>query len=97
MTYLELFYRAQYKIFGFNAALFHFVNIMIHTINSFLLYLILLKLPLKEKALCLGVALIFLLHPIQSESVACISGISNVLLAFFLFCSLYSYLKFIIK
>ena len=40
-----------------------------------------------------AVAVLFLLHPVQSEAVACISGISNLLFAFLVLASLCFYLR----
>lgn len=46
-----------------------------------------------KKGFALAVAVLFLLHPVQSEAVACISGISNLLFAFLVLASLYFYLR----
>ena len=94
---LELFTRLQYRAFGLESSLYHLTNIILHGFNSILLYLVLDKLPVKSRPLALAVALVFLLHPIQSESVACVSGISNVLLALFMFLAFFSYLDWLDK
>jgi tetratricopeptide (TPR) repeat protein len=39
------------------------------------------------------VAAVFLVHPVQTEAVACVSGISNLACAFFMLMSLYGYVR----
>ncbi|VAX36160.1 hypothetical protein MNBD_UNCLBAC01-448 [hydrothermal vent metagenome] len=89
--FLEILYRLQYKAFHLNAAAYHFFNIFLHIINSFILYRLVLIL-LSSKAQSFLIALFFLIHPLQTESVACISGISNLAFAFFILSSLYLYM-----
>ncbi len=88
---LELLYRLQYKVFHLNPYAYHLFNILLHVLNSFIVYRLMLFLfSLKKVAFC--IAAFFLIHPIQSEAVACISGISNLLFAFFFLNSFYFYL-----
>lgn len=89
---IEIFTRLLYKIFGLNPHGFHFINILLHIANSIAVFILLRKLFHGREGICLTVALFFLLHPIQSEAVACISGISNVLFAFWTLWSFYFYL-----
>lgn len=90
---LEIFYRIQYRLFHFNPAGYHFFNVMVHVFNSFLIYCLagLIGFGLGG-GFAFAAAILFLLHPLQSEAVACISGISNLLSALFIFLSLYFYL-----
>lgn len=90
---LELLNRLLFKMFQFNPWGYHLVNIFVHILNSFLVYQIAQVLAEKRKALFLMAAVLFLVHPIQSEAVACISGISNLLFAFFCLGSFFLYLK----
>ena len=65
---------------------FHAVNIPIHLLNSFLIFLIARKLALRESPdwiLPAFAAAVFLLHPIQTESVSYIAGRSETLSVFF--------------
>jgi len=80
---LELLYRLQFKVFGTQPFLYHFFNIIVHLANSLLLYLLLQKIFLENRIANLAIALIFLVHPIQSEAVATISGISNLVFTLF--------------
>ncbi len=59
----------QYKIFGNSPKGFKFISILIHLINTFLVYFFILKLTKKEKWALIS-AVLFGLHPMQIESVA---------------------------
>ena len=89
---LEAVYRLQYQVFGLHPSGYHFVNICIHVLNANLVYYC-LKNILGRFATPFIVAVVFLLHPVQSEAVACISGISNLLYAFFGLLSFWLYLR----
>lgn len=89
---LEIFYRLQYALFGFNPVGFHFVNILIHVLNSLLVYAVLRRI-FSDRHGAFIVAVIFVVHPVQTEAVACISGISNLLCAFFVLASFYCYVR----
>ncbi|MCA9407970.1 MAG: glycosyltransferase family 39 protein, partial [Candidatus Omnitrophica bacterium] len=78
---LEFFYRLGYQLFGFNPAGFHFINIFFHIINSFLVFILFNVLWKNQKGMALAASIVFLTHPMQSEAVACISGISNLVFA----------------
>lgn len=77
---LEIVYRLEYRLFGFNPAGYHLVNVLLHIINSMLVYALAGRF-IRRSSLALGAAVLFLLHPVQTEAVACISGISNLLAA----------------
>jgi Flp pilus assembly protein TadD len=96
---LEILYRLQYRIFGLAPSGYHIFNILLHVANTILLwswlrrFLTLLILPTGFilGALCF-ISGVFLLHPIQTEAVTCISGISNLLFVFLVLISLHGYL-----
>ena len=90
---LELLYRVEYVFFGLDPAGYHFLNILFHIANSFLVYCLVNVLAQGKRGYAFAVAVLFLLHPVQSEAVACISGISNLLFAFFVLASLCFYLR----
>lgn len=67
---------------------FHFVNVVLHLFNSLLIFLIVRKLLARARAstdwlLPAFAAGVFLLHPIQTESVSYIAGRSECLSVFF--------------
>ena len=72
----------------------HLINIIFHLVNGILVYLITNKL-FKLNWLANLTCIIFLLHPLQIESVGWISELKNVLSSTFLFLALLSYLKYI--
>jgi hypothetical protein len=84
-------YLLDYRIAGMNPAWYHGVNVLIHLGNVILLYLVCIRL-LPDKAAALVAALIFAVHPANSEAVNFISA-RNTLLA--LFFSLASFLAFL--
>lgn len=73
---------------------YHLVNIIIHAINSILAFLIALKL-FKEKLFpAFGVALIFALHPVQTDVVAAVVGRADMLAFAFLFIGFFIHIKY---
>lgn len=90
---IELFHRIQYQIFGLNPFGYHLTNVLIHILNAFLLSLLLGRFKGIGPNLAGICGLLFLVHPVQTEAVACISGISNLLLMFLMCSSFLAYLK----
>lgn len=88
---LEIISKIQYRIFALDPHGYHLFNIIVHIINSFLVYFLAFLLS-KRTLFSLGVSVFFLIHPVQSESVAAIAGVSNLSFGFFLLTSLILYL-----
>lgn len=93
-TFAFLSFAFNYFVGGLNPFGYHLVNLMIHIINAFLLYIsvsYILKTPRmrtlamsKDKySIPVFAALIFLAHPLQTESVTYIWQRSEVLCGFF--------------
>lgn len=76
-----------YTFFGQTAFFFHFVQLILHIANAFLVFQIFKKF-IPEK-LSFFLALIFLVHPQNSESVVYISALQDVLFSFFGLLALY--------
>jgi len=89
---LDVLYRVEYFLFGPVAWGYHAVNILFHVLNGILVFFVILKLTGRQR-LSLGVSLLFIAHPVQTEAVACISGISNLLFTFLCLSSFLLYLK----
>ena len=89
---LEVIYRLEYRFFGAHSQGYHLVNVLLHITNGFLLYflLFLLKYP---KVVAFAVSAFFLIHPVQTESVAYISGISDLTYVFFCLLSFILYVQ----
>jgi tetratricopeptide (TPR) repeat protein len=92
---LKLSYACNNSL-GFGPAGFHLINIAIHATNSVLAFLLLTRLALREdvgsqegvdgraaQALAFFGALLFTLHPVQTEAVTYVSGRSTSLAALF--------------
>jgi tetratricopeptide (TPR) repeat protein len=95
---LMLSYWLNYHFGGLDPAPYHAVNLVLHIFCACLVYTIVRRiLELNDCAvtrqLALGVAGLFLLHPLHTEAVAYISGRSDTLSAVFAYCafSLYIY------
>lgn len=72
---------------------YHLVNTSFHIANAGLLFFILFWL-FKNRGLALLTALVFLVHPLQTEAVTYVSGLGDPLSLFFIFLALLFYLKF---
>lgn len=90
---VDLVYRLQYHCFGSNATGYHLVNIAVHVANAALVYLLGIFLSGGRKGFAFAAAALFLVHPVQTEAVASIAGLSNLLLAFWCFVSFVLYLS----
>lgn len=69
-----------HALFGLNPLFFHLVQVLIHITNAVLVYLILLYI---FRSFAFPIALIFLIHPINSEAVVYIADYQEVLFFFF--------------
>ena len=83
----------DYKLFGLNAGSHHIVNVLIHTANSILLFLILHAMTSATWKSFLAAAL-FAWHPLHVESVAWISERKDVLCAFFWILTLWAHWRY---
>ncbi|MGH9614498.1 MAG: hypothetical protein ACRD4P_15610, partial [Bryobacteraceae bacterium] len=85
-------YWLNFQISGRDTLSYHVVNILIHTVNACLIFLIVRKIAewggisgKRRDLLSAFVAVLFLVHPLQTEAVAYIAGRSESLSALFLF------------
>lgn len=81
----------NYLIGGFNPLGYHLLNIVLHALNSVMVFL-LLRLFFKSTPSLWG-ALIFTAHPVQVEAVTWVSGRLYLLFTFFLLLSFFLYLS----
>lgn len=87
-----LSYAIDYAIWGLNSFGYHLTNIILHSANSILVFLLLLLLSENFFIAFLG-SLLFASHPVQTEVVAWISGRSSLLFLFFYLASLILYIR----
>lgn len=78
---LTTYFSFVYSIFGAHSFWFHLTQLFFHSLNAFLVYLLFKKFI--SKSLSLAISLIFLVHPINSESVFYISGTGETLFLLF--------------
>jgi Flp pilus assembly protein TadD len=77
-----LSYMLDYALWGLHPGGYHLTNLLLHLFNGLMLYRLLWVLTLSRLAAWSGAAL-FLLHPVQVESVVWISQRKNLLALFF--------------
>lgn len=80
------------QFYGLNAKGHYFTNILLHSFNGVLLFIFLL-IATKSRVRSFIVSILFVLHPMNVESVAWIAERKNLLSTFFLLLALISYLK----
>ncbi len=78
---------------GLGARPFHAVSLLVHVLNVLLVFGLLRRLVKNEWAASAGAAL-FALHPLQVEAVAWVSGLTDLLGAFFSLLALSAFLRF---
>lgn len=77
-------YMLDYSIWGTQARGFHLTNLILHAVNGLLLYCVVFRFC-RRRAWAFSTAAVFLLHPVQVESVAWLSQRKNLLsMSFFL-------------
>lgn len=89
---IELLFKLEYRLFHFNAAGYHFFNVLIHIVNGILIFRLMSYLT-ERQVMSWCIAALFLIHPVQSEAVAAIAGISNLLYVLLFLSSFLFYLK----
>jgi len=89
--YLPVLYSSYFidaLIWGQDPAGYHAINVLLHILNGILLFLVLSKL-LDRPSIAFFVALIFLIHPVQVETVAWVPERKNILSMLFLLLAFY--------
>ncbi|MFH1369374.1 MAG: tetratricopeptide repeat protein [Elusimicrobiota bacterium] len=87
---VTLSYAVEYRIAGLNPRLFHATNLLLHILNSILVFAMIILLT-SNPAVSFVVAAMFGLHPMHVESVAWIAERKDVLYAFFFLLSIVCY------
>ena len=83
----------EWHLWGGWSAGYHFVSTSFHVANAVLLFLILSSL-FRKRRVAVFTALIFLVHPLQTEAVTYIAGMGDPLSAFFMFLGIFFFVKF---
>ncbi|MCW3075705.1 MAG: hypothetical protein JWO32_314 [Bacteroidetes bacterium] len=90
-----LFHSLTWQLFENNDGAHHLVNIAFHLLNGILVYAIGNKI-FKNNLIANTGMIIFLLHPLQVESVAWISELKNILSTTFYLGAVLSYIQFLV-
>jgi len=87
-----LSYALNYAVGGFDPAGYHFVNVLLHALNSVLVFLIIHEL-FGDLVFAAWSGLLFALHPIRTEAVAYVVGRAESLAAFFFLVAWLCYIR----
>lgn len=82
-----------YSLSGTAGFLFHLIQIIVHSLNGFLLFLLLRRLNIAVAVSVIS-ALLFCVHPLQIQSVVWISNVGMVISTLFLFLAAISYVDY---
>ena len=87
----QTLYVLSYKIAGSQTWAFHMWNVIFHSFNGFLLFVLLGLLFPQLTGVNFAVSILFLFHPLQTQAISYISGLSEPLSAFFVLLSLVAF------
>jgi protein O-mannosyl-transferase len=91
LTWLSLM--ADYERYGMNAAGYHVSSLLLHILNTLLLFLVLRRMT-GETWKCLTVAALFGVHPLNIESVVWIAERKNLLSTLFWILTIMAYVRY---
>jgi hypothetical protein len=82
------------SVYGTNPAGYHLLNLLLHVGSGLLVYFVFTRAGMeKTPSIPFWIALLFLIHPITTETVAYISGRASGLMAFFYLFAFFLYIK----
>ena len=88
----ELTYLLDHALWGFHPLGYHIQNLLWHGVNALLVFILLQRLGV-SRPLAWASALLFALHPVNTEAVAWISGRKELLCLFFELCACVAWLR----
>ncbi|MEK7154179.1 MAG: tetratricopeptide repeat protein [Patescibacteria group bacterium] len=91
--FLFLTFAFNYMIDGIKPMAYHLTSNIIHVLNAVLIFLIVEKF-IRKKRVALLASLLFLIHPLQTEAVAYVSGRGDPLSVFFMLLALWIFTVF---
>jgi tetratricopeptide (TPR) repeat protein len=92
--FTTLVYGFIYSIFGENATAFHVFSLMVHLLNVMLVFILIRRFS-RNDTVALMTSALFALSPMQVESVAWVSALSNLLFTAFYLLAVISYLRYV--
>lgn len=90
--FLFLTFQLNYLVSGASPILYHLVNNSIHIANSIFIFALLSRWLYSRRAAFLA-ALLFLIHPLQTEAITYVSGRGDPLSVFFMLVGMYIFLR----
>ena len=90
-----LLHAFEYKIAGLEPHFYHLVNVILHLLNTCLVFLFTYRLSGKRTFVGLFCAAFFAIHPMHVESVAWVAELKDVLYSLFFLMSLCVYLNYL--
>lgn len=88
-----LSYMIDYAISGMNPAGYHVANILYHAITAWVIFL-LLSLLMRNRLTAVIGAVLFVAHPIATDSVTYLSGRRDILVTLFYLCAFYHFVRY---
>jgi hypothetical protein len=88
-----LSYMIDFQLWGLDPVGYHAANILLHAVNGILIYRLFIKLDMEHLPSFFG-ALIFVVHPVQVESVAWVTERKNILSVLFFLLALLCYIDY---
>lgn len=89
-----LVYAFEYHFFGVAEKGYHAINMMLHCLNTILVFYVIFRLS-EKTVVAFVAAILFAVHPIHVESVAWASELKDLLYTFFFLASYIFYLKYL--
>ncbi len=87
-------YALEYQVFGLNPRIFHIDNLLLHILNTVLIYVLIVLIG-RNNWVGFIAALLFGVHPLHVEAVAWIQGRKDLLFSLFFLAASISYLLFL--
>jgi tetratricopeptide (TPR) repeat protein len=82
------------QVFGLNPAGHHFVNLLLHMLNTALVFVVFLQIT-GAPGRCLLLAALFALHPLQVDTVAWVAERKNLLATLFWLLTIWGYARYV--
>ena len=86
-------YALDYRLFKLNPQGYHLSNMLFHALTAFLVFLTLFRLS-DNFRIALAASLLFIVHPVQTDSVTYISGRRDILSALFYLLGFYLFIRY---